>query len=119
MERENECAMKNKHNWILIGSIALVLVAAVVMVLIIFKDDKGTKAVLTLHGNLIFEQPLDTDCELPISSADGYNIFVVKDGMAYVKEADCPHQDCVNHAPVSKKGETIVCLPHEFVIEIQ
>ncbi|MBR1568294.1 MAG: NusG domain II-containing protein [Lachnospiraceae bacterium] len=111
--------MKNKNNWILIGAITLALVAAVVVVLIIFKDDKGTKAVLSLNGTVIFEQDLDTDCEFPINTSKGYNIFVVKDGMAYVKEADCPHQDCVNHAPVSKKGETIVCLPHELVIEIQ
>ncbi len=111
--------MKNKNNWILIGAITLVIVAAAVVVLIIFKDDKGTKAVLSLNGAVIFEQNLDSDCELPINSSKGYNIFVVKDGAAYVKEADCPHQDCVNHAPVSKKGETIVCLPHEFVIEIQ
>lgn len=111
--------MKNKNNWMLIGGIALVFLAAVIVVLVIVRDDKGTKAVLSLNGNMIFEQDLDTDCELPITSSKGYNIFVVKDGEAYVKEADCPNQDCVNHAPVSKKGETIVCLPHEFVIEIQ
>ena len=34
-------------------------------------------------------------------------------------EADCPDKICVNTGKISKIGETIVCLPHRVVVEIQ
>ena len=35
-----------------------------------------------------------------------------------VNNKDCPDKICVNHAAISKKGETIVCLPHKVVVEV-
>lgn len=48
-----------------------------------------------------------------------YNILVIKSGKAYISEADCHEQICVKHNAISKMGETIVCLPHSLVIEIE
>jgi hypothetical protein len=110
---------KKRTDLIFIGSILLVMIVAVVVVCIIFFSKEGSKAVLTLDGNVILEQELSVDCEIPIATSNGSNTFVVKDGEAYIREADCPNQICVEHAPVSKKKETIVCLPHKLVVEIQ
>jgi len=33
-------------------------------------------------------------------------------------EADCRDGICVDHTPISLNGETIICLPHRLVIEI-
>ena len=33
--------------------------------------------------------------------------------------ADCHNHDCVNHRPISKDGENIICLPHKIVIQIE
>ncbi len=49
----------------------------------------------------------------------GEGILIIKDGEAYMQEADCPNQICVHHSPVSHKGETIVCLPNRVIIEIR
>ena len=49
----------------------------------------------------------------------GECILVIKDGEAYMQEADCPNQICVHHSSVSHKGETIVCLPNRVIIEIR
>ena len=49
----------------------------------------------------------------------GECILIIKDGEAYMQEADCPNQICVHHSPVSHKGETIVCLPNRVIIEIR
>ena len=49
----------------------------------------------------------------------GECILIIKDGEAYMQEADCPNQICVHHSPVSNKGETIVCLPNRVIIEIR
>lgn len=117
---ENKSPHKMKRaDWILIVSILVVMIAAILVIKIIFFEDNGTKAVLSIDGTIILEQDLSEDCAIPITTLDGYNMFVVKDGMAYIGEADCEDQICVNHAPISKKKETIICLPHKLVVEIQ
>ena len=35
-----------------------------------------------------------------------------------LKEADCPDQICVNHVPVYRNHESIICLPNQVVLEI-
>ncbi len=49
----------------------------------------------------------------------GECVLIIKEGEAYMQEADCPNQICVHHSPVSHKGETIVCLPNRVIIEIR
>ena len=56
---------------------------------------------------------------LKIPGKVGECILIIKDGEAYMQEADCPNQICVHHSPVSHKGETIVCLPNRVIIEIR
>ena len=36
-----------------------------------------------------------------------------------MKSSDCRNQVCVNHAPISRSGESIICLPHKLVVRIQ
>ena len=56
---------------------------------------------------------------IKIQGKVGECILIIKDGEAYMQEADCPNQICVHHSPVSHKGETIVCLPNRVIIEIR
>ena len=55
---------------------------------------------------------------MTIGEDDFENIIIIKDGKASMAKADCPDKICVNHAAISKKGETIVCLPHKVVVEV-
>lgn len=50
---------------------------------------------------------------------DYYNIVEIKDGMVSVIEASCKNQVCVKHGPVSRSGESIVCLPNRLVVRIE
>lgn len=47
------------------------------------------------------------------------NTIEVKDERIRMKSATCSDQVCVNFGFISKLGETIVCLPHKVLIEIQ
>ena len=47
------------------------------------------------------------------------NVCEIKDGKVTMKKADCKDQICADHKAIEKSGETIVCLPHKVVIEIQ
>lgn len=46
------------------------------------------------------------------------NRLVIKDGEAFISQANCPDKICAEHRAVSKVNESIVCLPHKLVIEI-
>ena len=51
-------------------------------------------------------------------SAEELNVLVIKDGQAYVESATCPDGICAGHKPISREGESIVCLPHKVVITV-
>lgn len=47
------------------------------------------------------------------------NIIEAKKGQIRMKSATCSDQVCVRMGSISKPGQTIVCLPHKILIEIQ
>ena len=54
-----------------------------------------------------------------IYNSDGeYNTVEVKDERIRIKGADCKDQVCVQFGFLARPGETAVCLPHQFIIEI-
>ena len=61
---------------------------------------------------------LNKDQMIRIGEDDWENILEIKNGKASMIKADCPDKICVNHAAISKNGETIVCLHHKVVIEV-
>ena len=46
------------------------------------------------------------------------NVLVIREGKARVEEATCPDGICAAHKPISREGESIVCLPHRVVITV-
>lgn len=64
------------------------------------------------------ELALDVDDTLVVETSLGRNVIVVKDGEAYVAEADCPHGDCLHQLPISSPGQQLICLPHELWVEV-
>lgn len=69
-------------------------------------------------SKVIKEVPLDKDQEFKISYGGHYNIVKIKDGKAYVSDADCPDKICTHMSPIHDVGETIVCLPHRLFFEV-
>ena len=47
------------------------------------------------------------------------NTVEIKNGKVRVSSADCKNQICVNHKPISKKGESIICLPNKVLAEVE
>lgn len=58
---------------------------------------------------------LSEDQEININDT---NYLVIKDNQADMIEADCPDKYCVNQRAISRKGESIVCLPNEVIVEV-
>jgi len=80
--------------------------------------DHGLTAVVTVDGEVRAELPLDETDSIEIETEWGYNIVHTENGQAFVAEADCRDQICVEHKKIDKTGETIVCMPHKMVVEI-
>ena len=90
-------------------------------VFVLFKNTlkNGKTALVKVDNKVVFSADLGEDCSQKITTENGYNIIEIKDGVVRVKEADCRDKICVNHRPISKTGETVVCLPHKLVVEIE
>ena len=64
------------------------------------------------------EYPLAEDRIIPVSSC-GCSLEVrIADGTVSVVSADCPDRLCEKSEPVSRPGQSIVCLPAHTVIRI-
>lgn len=111
--------MLKKHaDLVLIAS--LLLISLVALGLWNLTRVPGDAAVVTLDGKEIGRYPLSRDAEVRIESDGGnYNVLVIRDGCASVREASCPDGICAEHAPISRDGETILCLPHRVAIHVE
>lgn len=82
----------------------------------------GRDVVIIVNGKEIERVSLDKNIEKRIlfeNDEKEYNILVIADKEAYIKEATCSKQVCVKHNKISKEGEAIVCLPHKLSIQIE
>lgn len=107
--------MKKRDLYLIIG---MMLVGIVAFCGIKFFQQDGTKVVITVKGQVYETANLDEDREIEVETEDGTNLVVIHNGEVFMKEADCPDQICVKHNAITKTGETIVCLPHQVVVEI-
>lgn len=108
---------KAKNDILLIaGLLAVVLVA--VLAFLLFRAE-GDTVTVTVNGQIFGEYSLRVNRTVEIRCGDGYNLLVIEDGRAYVKEASCPDEICSAHRPIRHNGESIVCLPNKVVVEIR
>ena len=112
---------KKKNDIILIGGILVVaLLAYGIITLIQGKQTHNAEAVVTVDGVVYGSFVLDEDMVERIELPDGsYNVLEIKEGEADIIEASCPDGICVNHRAVSKRNQSITCLPNKLVVEIQ
>lgn len=93
--------------------------AALFLGLYVFNSNTGSYVQIEQNGSVIATLPLDVDTVYNIETNSKItNTVEIKDGEASVTYADCPDQICVNHAPVSLAGESIICLPNEVVVSV-
>lgn len=111
---------KIRNDLILIGGLLIVLVIAGLMFWLLRGD--GDAVVVEVDGKPYGTYPLAVDRTVEIRTGDGgkdVNVLVIKDGKAYVESANCRDGICAAHKPISKQGESIVCLPHKVVITVK
>lgn len=98
--------------------LCLFLLAGLAWALLSSLSPRGGYVRVTVDGEQVVLYPLDEDREVLLSGIGGTNLLQIEDGKASVTEADCPDKICVRSAAISRRGQTIVCLPHRLVVEV-
>lgn len=104
---------------IIIIAIAVAAAAVLYACGVFSPKDKGSEAVVYIDKEEYARLPLDEDTSIKVETEEGYNIIEIKDGYADCVEADCRDGLCVKQKKISKKDETIICLPHKVIVEIE
>lgn len=103
----------------------IILIAAVLAISLIsfaaikMTQKDGKEVIVTVEGKEVYKTSIKKDQIYQIPEENGTNVMQIKDGKVTMKKADCKDQICADHKAIEKSGETIVCLPHKVVIEIQ
>ena len=117
---QNKCDARRKRRNDIVFILALVIICASVGLSFFFLREVGDSVTVTVDGKDYGTYALSNDVTVEIKNADGVvtNILIIKDGKAHVEYASCPDGICVAHKPISREGESIVCLPNRVVITV-
>ncbi len=81
----------------------------------LFPKDSGNTLVVTIDGEEYCRISLNEDTEIILPE----NTVIIKNGKAYMKDADCKDKICINQGEIDKMGETVVCLPAGVILEVE
>ena len=110
--------LKTIRNDIIFIAALLVIVAAIGGGFFLLRPE-GSTVTATVDGVTYGTYSLSVDTVVDIQTGDGQlNRLVIQDGKAYVETATCPDGICASHRSISRRGESIVCLPHKVVITV-
>ena len=112
--------MKIKKGDIII-SLGLLILSLLMAFGISNSKPKTTGKILRIEqdSKLYGEFPLNEDREIVLDDGAHYNKIIIKNGKAYMEEANCRDQICTHMHAISKEGETIICLPHRLFLEVE
>jgi hypothetical protein len=99
---------------------AAVLGLGLVLLLVLMMSRKtGTEVQVRVAGQVVQSFSLGENTTYLIEGAGGgQNRLVIQDGAAWIEEADCPDALCVGMGHIQRIGQSVVCLPHQVVVEI-
>ena len=95
--------------------IAIVVIAFVLSAFAFISFDDASRVVIKQNNKIVYDQNIDQNAAFNT----GTNLVIIENGAVYIKEADCKNGDCVNMGKITKKGESIICLPNKVIVEIE
>lgn len=106
------------------GLVAAAVIALAVIVAAGFYAPKKAGGPLTVvvsaEGNVLERGTLLELSGTHTYTNRGYTLTVdIADGMVNVTDSDCPGHDCQHTPPISRAGQSIVCLPAQIVIHLE
>lgn len=122
-QKENKNNRIKKADIILLLGIIILGTVIIIIMIQLFKKP-GKKVVIEIDGKEVDSFLLNEENEglkKTYKSYDGKgeNTILIKDKKVSVISADCPDKICVHHKQIDKAGESIICLPHRFIVEVK
>lgn len=107
-----------KKDLILAGAV-LLIAGILALALRLPKTENGNTLKITVDGETYGTYALAKDQTVKIETDHGTNTLVIENGSAHMEEADCPDGYCKRQGTISRVNETVVCLPHKLVAEVE
>ena len=106
-----------KNDVIFISFLAVFCIAVCVWV---YKGGavEGSNIKITIDGKEYGTYSLLEEQTIRIECGEAKNIIEIKGGKAYMQEASCPDQLCVEQNEISFDKESIICLPNKVVLTV-
>lgn len=108
--------MKKKD--FLLGGGILAVALVMFLVMKVTGSEAGKRIQVTVDGEVYGTYSLTEDQVIEVKEGDFYNRIRIRDGKAYMEEANCPDGYCERQGKISGGAQTIVCLPHKLVVEV-
>ena len=109
-----------RNDLILIGVLLALILGGLLAVLLTRKKDKLI-AKIYVQNELVqtIDLKSEKDHEFEINGTKGKLIISIKNHSIGVKEAECPHQDCVHTGYVNETNRPIICAYNQVYIIIE
>ena len=99
----------------IIIAVSVIIAAAVVFLVFLVGGTKGKNVVIKQSESVIGTYSLKKDKVIEL----GTNTIEIKNGKVEVIWTSCKNHICKKHLPISKSGESIVCLPNKIIVTIE
>lgn len=110
---------KVKKDLIFLGGILLIAFIIWLIPILLYKDAPAVVRVIQ-DGQEIGTYSVLEDQTIAIPyEEENYNLLLISSGQVSISDADCPDGLCIRHRAISRNGESIICLPHKLVIQIE
>ena len=101
------------------GDIVIICATAAAFILsivfLIAFSKQGSRVVVKQDNKIVYNESININKTVDA----GNNTIIIKDGIVYMSDATCKNQVCVKTGEISKKGESIICLPNKVIVEIK
>ena len=106
-----------KNDVIFISMLAIFCIA---VCLAVYKGGgvEGSTILITVDGEEYGTYSLLEEQTIVIEEGDAKNIIEIQGGKAYMLEASCPDQLCVDQNEIMFDKESIICLPNKVVLTV-
>ena len=110
---------KIKNDMILLTGILLTALMIWLVPMLLNRDAPAVVRILQDGQEIgIYSVLEDQTIAIPYEE-EGYNLLLISGGQVSVSDADCPDGLCVRQRAIARNGESIICLPHKLVIQIE
>ena len=96
--------------------LGLLLLALVCYLLFSGSGSRGNVAIVCVSGEEVARYSLAVEGRYELNG--GSNILIIRDGCAWLEDADCPDKLCVRQGKIQLDGQCITCLPNKLTVTI-